>query len=384
MKLTFHLIIKSEIKKRLLDREIVLLINQRKIFRSGLTQIKSRAMEIIVIGYIDSEHPTGPSNVVDSVIKGLEELEVNFKFINVYTNTVKSKVELYKKLLTIVFSKDLCINVHTLGYKIPLIVYLMSRINKKNKYFLTVHGVRSYENMLNHIKTRKMSRVIERKLYEGMPNIICVSTYAKDIFLKLFNHPYNTYVIQNGLAEVNKSYTNKNGLRFIYAGGYSALKEPIECLEIFKDIVEIFPKAFLTMCGPVVDKTLLCEVKKFVKTNNLENNILIEQKLQKSELIRLYEDASFILAPSSFDTFNMTVLEAMNRGCIPIISANCGVKDILEDDCGLIYKETMDVAKWIKQIDIENESKKSFEISLRNTYLEMAEKYVEKMECIDE
>ena len=80
----------------------------------------------------------------------------------------------------------------------------------------------------------------------------------------------------------------------------------------------------------------------------------------------------------------MTVLEAMNRGCIPIISANCGVKDILEDDCGLIYKETMDVAKWIKQIDIENESKKSFEISLRNTYLEMAGKYVEKMECIDE
>ena len=93
-------------------------------------------MEIIVIGYIDSEHPTGPSNVVDSVIKGLEELEVNFKFINVYTNTVKSKVELYKKILTIAFSKDLCINVHTLGYKIPLIIYLMSRINKKNKYFL--------------------------------------------------------------------------------------------------------------------------------------------------------------------------------------------------------------------------------------------------------
>ena len=82
MKLTFHLIIKSEIKERLLDREIVLLINQRKIlFRSGLTQIRSGAMVIIVIGYIDSEHPTGPSNVVDSVIKGLEELTWHFSLI---------------------------------------------------------------------------------------------------------------------------------------------------------------------------------------------------------------------------------------------------------------------------------------------------------------
>lgn len=340
----------------------------------------AKLIKIVIIGYIDEKHPTGPSNVVSSLVKGLKELDIEYTFLNAYTQKVKDKLHFYIGLVELLFSRNMSINVHTWGFKIPLLVYAISRFNKKNNYFLTIHGILSHENNLNGIKTNWLSLKLERLLYEGMPNIICVSNYAKDIFLKLFNHNNNVFVVSNGLPLLSKCYVEKNGFSFVYAGGYSNLKGPVDCVKIFKEIHEVLPKATLTMCGPVVDESLFNRVKETVQTSNLNNCVFIEQKLTKKELINTYESATFVLAPSSFDTFNMTVLEAMNTGCIPIVSSDCGIKDILNNECGIVYRNYVDVINWIKNINIKEESNRSFEISIKNTYLEMAEKYKEVLE----
>lgn len=333
-------------------------------------------MKIIIIGYIDLLHPTGPSDVVSSLIKGLKELRADYEFINSYCETKKEKYRFYRRLFKLLFSKKLSINVHTWGFKVPLLVYLISKINKNNQYFLTVHGISSYENQLNHCNNSKLRSIIEKRLYEGMPKIICVSNFARDFFWKFFNHRNNVFVISNGLLNFQENYIEKTGLKFVYAGGYSNLKGPLECLDIFKEIHAIYPKAELTMCGPVLDNKLYQKVNEVVELESLNESVVLRQKLTKNKLNNIYEEASFILAPSSFDTFNMTVLEAMNMGCIPIISQNCGIKDVIGNKCGIIYEERSEVLEWIKNIKVDEQIKKSFELSLKNTYLEMAEKYM--------
>ena len=341
-------------------------------------------MKFVVIGYRNVKNPTGPSNVIDSLLKGLDEIHINYTFINLYSTSFKEKMKKYYRILSLLFENNVLVNVHTYGYAIPSLVALISKVNTHNEYFLTVHGISSYENSLNNLPTKKEKRVIEKFLYEEIPNIICVSNYAKDIFLKLFNHPQNVYVVPNGLAEFCERYKEKNSMIFVYAGGYAKLKGPFECLIIFKAIYKKFPNALLTMCGPIIDEELFRKVQEFVVSNNLESNISIKQKLSKSELNKIYEESMFVLAPSAFDTFNMTVLEAMNKGCIPIVSENCGIKDILENECGIIYKSEKDVVKQIECIDKHIESKKSFELSLKNTYLDMTKKYLKIMERINE
>lgn len=341
-------------------------------------------MEVVVIGYENVKNPTGPSNVISSLLKGFDETHIDYTFINVHSDSLREKIREYYKIFSLLFKRNIFINVHTYGYAVPTLVLFISKINKNNKYFLTVHGISSYENRLNNITTQKIKKEIEKNLYEGMPNIICVSNYAKHIFEKFFNHPQNVYVISNGLAEFCEDYSEKNGMKFVYAGGYSKLKGPLECLKIFREISKIFPNALLTMCGPVIEEKIFQNVKKFITDNELEHVISIKQKLTKKELSKVYEDSSFVIAPSCFDTFNMTVLEAMNKGCIPIISENCGIKDIIKNRCGIIYKDVNDIVAEIRYINIKVESKKCFELSLENTYLKMAGEYVKIMEQIDE
>ena len=108
-----------------------------------------------------------------------------------------------------------------------------------------MHGISSYENSLNNLPTKKEKRVIEKFLYEEIPNIICVSNYAKDIFLKLFNHPQNVYVVPNGLAEFCERYKEKNSMIFVYAGGYAKLKGPFECLIIFQRDIQKIPQRLI-------------------------------------------------------------------------------------------------------------------------------------------
>ena len=54
---------------------------------------------------------------------------------------------------------------------------------------------------------------------------------------------------------------------------------------------------------------------------NIErNNIVYHGKLKREELEELYTQADFFLAPTQCDIFPMVVIEAMSKGCYPIIS----------------------------------------------------------------
>ena len=77
----------------------------------------------------------------------------------------------------------------------------------------------------------------------------------------------------------------------------------------------------------------------------------------------------------------MAVLEAMNHGYVPIISPNCGIKDLVTNS-GIISLDIKEIIEKLKGITDDRYlelSNLNYEISLKNTYLEMTEKYLKIM-----
>lgn len=335
--------------------------------------------KIIIIGYVDRNNLSGPSVVVESLIKGLNCLNVDYEFINAYSTGIVKKLLYFVNVFKLIFSKNISVNVHTFGYKNPLLVRFLCDFNKSCSFHLTAHGILSFENELNGIDTNKKYIKLEKKLYSKTKNIICVSDYFRTIFRERFGNNNNVYVVPNGLVSYKNEFTLKTDISFAYAGGFSALKNPLECVDIFRNSLELFPEARLYMCGPTVDSDLKEKTSLYIKENKLEDRITVLGKVSQDELNRIFEKSMFIIAPSKFDTFNMVVLEAMNRGCIPIISNHCGIKEVLEGRCGIVYQSIEDIVERLKTMDVYQESKDSFMLSLEHTYIDMTKAYMEVM-----
>lgn len=63
------------------------------------------------------------------------------------------------------------------------------------------------------------------------------------------------------------------------------------------------------------------EQQQFIETNNLEQNITFLGKPSHEDLVRFYNAADLLLAPSLYEGFGLTILEAMGCGT-PVITAN--------------------------------------------------------------
>lgn len=333
-------------------------------------------MKIVIVGYVNKENPSGPGSVINSLLNGLNDLDQKFEFININERTIRGKFKFLKRIMHLPFERNIIVNVHTWGYKIPLIILIMSYVNKGMTYFLTVHGISSYENQLNNIQMPQRRAKLEKILYEKAPNVIFVSNYEKEIFCNNFNNKGNLYVVPNSLLNYKTALSPKNGFRCIYAGGYSKLKNPMECLKIYQLVLKRYPNAELVMCGPVINIELKNEVAESVKNVGLDGKVSVIEKVSKEKLEELYENSTFILAPSKFDTFNMTVLEAMNNGCIPIISRTCGIKDLLGNNCGIVYDKTDEIVDKLRNMNISAQSQQCFDLSIEYTYLEMTKRYI--------
>jgi glycosyltransferase involved in cell wall biosynthesis len=117
--------------------------------------------------------------------------------------------------------------------------------------------------------------------------------------------------------------------------------------------------------------------KKYIdlcKINNLQN-VFFHGFLKKNDIISFYQKCHFLLLPSKSEGFPKVVGEAMNYGCIPIVSDVSSIGQIIVDDENgfLISKlNTNDLTLQInKALNIENEKFKN--IVVKNFIL--AEKF---------
>ena len=89
------------------------------------------------------------------------------------------------------------------------------------------------------------------------------------------------------------------------------------------------------------------EIKNFAHKNNLKVNL--SENINHSKLMDLYEDYMFFVMYSNYEGHPKTLIEAMSKGCIPIILKNENNTEIIDhyENGILLDSEKDSIEKWI-------------------------------------
>lgn len=184
-------------------------------------------------------------------------------------------------------------------------------------------------------------------IYNGLPEIQGID---KKIIRKNLNFDMDSFIVGNN-ARMSKQ------------------KNPFLFLEIAKDVISIDRNYHFVWTG---DGPLLEDAKKFVKKNNLSENIHFLGDRKDSEIIVSSYD--LFLITSLYEGLPYAPIEAMRVG-VPVLATNVvGNKEIINKQNGDIF-DTSDREKAVKFIldrnGIENfESKEIKKVFKKNFYLD--------------
>lgn len=344
--------------------------------------------KIILIGPInDYDMPTGPSNVIINLLK---QDKKNFTFINSYYKSKLEKIKLYLKLISLIFVRNKIINVHSFGYRVPKMILNISKINKSNKYFLTLHGLMSLEakfikkyGFYNEYKRKsKYYDKLEKKLICEFPNVICMSNMQKEILTSKYGRYSNTFILYNGININKEVKINKfilDSIQIVMAGGIFELKGIFELIDFIDYYNKNYHmKLYLNIFGGIESEEILNKFKKIIIDKNLEKYVVFRGKIDNNALLDELEASHFCITFSKFDSFNLTILESMSRKTPAIISKQAGVSELINDyENGFVIDMNQNFIKQTAEIInniLENKYKynyicnNAYETAQRNTW----------------
>lgn len=333
---------------------------------------------IIIISKCYNSSTSGPANVVRELINNMELENVNY--IPILLTEDVSKIKFVKEVArTIISEKESIINVHTDGFFIPLMVYLFSKINKKNKYYLTVHGI----HQIQGDRTQKgylKYEFIEKILYSNFPNLICVSEMLKDDINLIFGRNNNILVIPNATeARSKKKYceiTADKTLDLISLGGLRSVKGFDELISLAKFLRDNGVKFNISIYGS--DEGRLNAFNDILEKEQLINTITyFGNQVDRQKIYDLIVGSDFQLCLSKYDTYNVAIAESLVLGCPVVATSKCGASYLIVDGENGIVVNLERQDKYEKILRYIN----SFydDCKMRKRVYENREKYVEQL-----
>lgn len=296
----------------------------------------SNYKKIILIYYANSKVKipiNGPSAVVMNIEKYWKKSGIDFEAIPI---TRGKKFDIFKLVFKLLSSRNRIINVHQSGNKLPLLVFIISKLNRGNKYYFTTHGSNFLEETNSNVATRK-KHYLEKFLISNFENVISVSKmYMRDILYHL-EIKGNINYINNGYSpsETSNNIVKKNNMeiKLMLAGGIKNNKGIFESLKLVnflkKEIKD--KKVFLTIIGGYEENDYQI-FSKYIEKHNLEKNILYRGIVNdKEKVYDFYKEADYVLSLSHYDTFNVSVIEALSVGTPVIISDTTGSSEFVNN-----------------------------------------------------
>lgn len=363
--------------------------------------------KIYIISFNSIDHTGGLENVVKNHIenysdktkklitvisreksKSLDKLNINQKIIK--SRDIKSidkiffinqiffscKVALFI-LKNIRKYKKIIIHVHGIEYSGLLI--LLNLFFKNCFLIITAHGSLFLERF-NYLKNKSLYLLIffpiliPSLIYDSIANIgaykiICINSAIKKYFSKI-SFKNNIDVIYNGMNFIKqkkkkfelKKY-NKKIYNAIIVGSTSIRKGlplAVESINLFNNISNNI-KIKLHIVGFKEFYTL-----KFVKHINKEYNKYIGV-VNQQELFDIYKKMDFMILPSIYEGFPLTVLESLNFDLPFIVSKECKADEIYNYSKYGIIVNGRDKSIWREHISFLVKNIKEYHNNITNS-----------------
>ncbi|MCG3086557.1 glycosyltransferase [Sporosarcina cyprini] len=181
----------------------------------------------------------------------------------------------------------------------------------------------------------------ERVILEHADKIVATTKTERNLIQGFVTDPAPIHVIPIG---VDKSFESKtlttqsDSPYFAFAGRLESTKgifTLIRAFRLLKEKNELPTSTKLVIAGGDTNqvdpqtKTPICpKLKKAV--NGVEDHILFIGARTQSQLARLFNGATAVVVPSTYESFGMVAAEAQASGCPVIASAVGGLKDVVQ------------------------------------------------------
>lgn len=226
-------------------------------------------------------------------------------------------------------------------------LYGYPALRTKYPAIVTVHGIISEESKTWTGISGKIKKIIyslmERDVLKNSKYLSVVSPYVANK-IKTFTKKSYVQVIPNGVQE--EFFNIKNNEiqnRLLNVGGI----EPRKGLHnLFKAIFLIknkIPDIELHIAGKIRNKSYYDILIKYIKSNNLEKNILFLGGVSKEVLKREMGECSVFVFPSQEESQGIVLLEAMAAGKTIVATNRGGIPFIVDNDITGIIVEYNDI-----------------------------------------
>jgi poly(glycerol-phosphate) alpha-glucosyltransferase len=112
-------------------------------------------------------------------------------------------------------------------------------------------------------------------------------------------------------------------------------------IEVIKSLIEVLPNLIFEVAGlpdAKTEKEFIQLKKEAIKA--LGNNIIFSGHLSREDMIKSYDLAKIFLLTSEQEASPMVIVEAMSRGCAPVVFDLPGIRHLINDGVnGIIVKK---------------------------------------------
>ena len=192
------------------------------------------------------------------------------------------------------------------------------------------------------------------------------------------NYPCKCICIPNVIEKMPGRLAKLENKKLISVGRLSREKGYMDLLKIYTSLVKRYPDWTLDIIGDGAEKDRL---EKYIKKNNLENNVILHGFQDKKYIDKLLNESSIYLMTSHTESFGIVLIEAMSHGvpCIAFSSAE-GAKEIIKSgkngyliknrNYNAMIKKVIDL---IKNEDMRKEIGKAARYSVKKYTTEVVE-----------
>lgn len=239
--------------------------------------------------------------------------------------------------------------------------------SKKTKCIITIHDL-IYEKFPSDFTDTYDYLTRKKKSIENADHIICVSKNTQDDLINFYNVDISkTSVVYHGVDEFTKQDNRLCSYPYIlFVGKRNGYKNFINTLKAYAQ-TSLKNEVKLVCFG---SSDFSKEENQIIKQLQLDENVVYFEG-GDTDLINLYQFASFLIYPSVYEGFGLPVLEAMANDC-PVICSNKSSLPEVTNGCALaINSENTE--------DIKSSMDKLFyDSKLRNNLVKLGRENVKK------
>ncbi len=206
-------------------------------------------------------------------------------------------------------------------------------------HIVTCHdllAIRSGLGEFPEYKTRWSGKKLQQMILKGLnqaQSIVCVSQNTQNDLLRLssiqpeaislihqgLNYPYSPMRSCEAQSYLERLEIPKNSHYILHVGANHWYKNRLGVLEIFEKLLPLYKLSKLHLI--MVGQPLTAEMHKFIKTYNLNQNVIELININPEYLRALYSSAIALLFPSLQEGFGWPVIEAQACAC-PVFTSN--------------------------------------------------------------